>query len=51
MTIQTAKPSLKTDVKIALQHRFAGDRTILRLDNDAMINILTTVVTTSGALK
>ena len=41
MTIQTAEALLlKTDVKIAFQHRFAGDRgTILRLDNYAMINI------------
>ena len=41
MTIQTAEAVLlTTDVKIAFQHRFAGDKgTILRLDNYAMINI------------
>jgi len=41
MTIQTAEAILlKTDIKIAWQHRFAGDSgTILRLDNYAMINI------------
>ena len=41
MTIQQAETILlQTDVRIAFQHRFAGDRgTILRLDNYAMINI------------
>src|SRR5437764_9539950 len=41
MTIQQAEAILlDTDIKIALQHRFAGDKgTILRLDNYAMINI------------
>ena len=41
MTVQQAETILaSTEVKIALQHRFGGDRgTILRLDNDAMINI------------
>jgi hypothetical protein len=41
MTIQQAEAILlDTDIKIAFQHRFAGDRgTILRLDNYAMINI------------
>jgi len=41
MTVQQAETILlPTGVKIALQHRFAGDRgTILRLDNYAMINI------------
>jgi hypothetical protein len=41
MTVQQAEGILlETDVKIALQHRFAGDKgTILRLDNYAMINI------------
>ena len=41
MTIQQAEAILSDiDVRIALQHRFAGDRgTILRLDNYAMINI------------
>jgi len=41
MTVQQAETILlDTGVKIAFQHRFAGDRgTILRLDNYAMINI------------
>ena len=41
MTTQQAESILlQTEVKVALQHRFAGDRgTILRLDNYAMINI------------
>jgi hypothetical protein len=41
MTVQQAEAILlETDIRIALQHRFAGDRgTILRLDNYAMINI------------
>src|SRR5262249_48413049 len=41
MTTQQAEAILiKTEVKIAFQHRFAGDSgTILRLDNYAMINI------------
>ena len=41
MTVQQAEEILlQTDVHVAFQHRFAGDRgTILRLDNYAMINI------------
>jgi hypothetical protein len=41
MTVQQAESILvDIDVKVAFQHRFAGDRgTILRLDNYAMINI------------
>jgi hypothetical protein len=41
MTIQQAEAIfLPMGIKIAFQHRFAGDRgTILRLDNYAMINI------------
>ena len=41
MTVQQAETILlKTTVKVAYKHRFAGDRgTILRLDNYAMINI------------
>jgi len=41
MTVQQAEGILlQTDIKVAFQHRFAGDKgTILRLDNYAMINI------------
>jgi hypothetical protein len=41
MTVQQAETILlPLGIKIALQHRFAGDKgTILRLDNYAMINI------------
>ena len=41
MTVQKAETILlTTEVKVALQHRFAFDSgTILRLDNNAMINI------------
>ena len=41
MTVQQAEIILvPTGIKIAFQHRFAGDRgTILRLDNYLMINI------------
>jgi hypothetical protein len=43
MTVETAEGILEgmhTGVKIAVRHRFAGDKgTILRLDNYAMINI------------
>ncbi|MEO8428818.1 MAG: hypothetical protein ABI651_17095, partial [Verrucomicrobiota bacterium] len=41
MTVELAEALLvKIEAKIALRHRFAGDRgTILRLDNHAMINI------------
>lgn len=41
MTVQQAEGILmELDIKIAFQHRFAGDKgTILRLDNEAMVNI------------
>jgi hypothetical protein len=41
MTLQQAEAIiLQTGIKIALQHRFAFDTgTILRLENDAMINV------------
>jgi hypothetical protein len=43
MTVEKALgiiEKMHTGVKVAFQHRFAGDRgTILRLDNYAMINI------------
>jgi|ERR1051325_294873 hypothetical protein len=43
MTIELAEKimtDMKTEVKVAYSHRFAGDSgTILRLDNYAMINI------------
>ncbi len=41
MTCQEAEAILlKSEVKIAFRHRFAGDKgTIIRLDNYAMINI------------
>lgn len=41
MTVQQAETIiLPTGIKVAYQHRFAGDKgTILRLDNYAMINI------------
>src|SRR6476469_2131496 len=43
MTVELAEDiidKMSTGIKVALRHRFAGEKgTILRLDNDAMVNI------------